>query len=268
MLNLICAHNVVQVNRILRDDPSKGDMHNRQAVDFRMFWRCLCDRHMWPIYFLGLVWMVPFYPSQQYLTLILKSDGFTTFQTNLLTVPAYVLFIINLLFWTRMSEWLNERFLLACVTQIWCLVPLVALEVMPAGNTDNLRWGRYACTVIIAGAPYYHAVIVATTSRNAGSVRTRTVASAIYNMAVQASNIIGSNIYRDNDKPYYRTGNKVLLGYVAFNVCALILTKLFYMEMNKKRDRKWSAMSKEEKERYLATTKDQGNRRLDFRFTH
>src|ERR1700712_3209240 len=30
-------------NRILRDDPSKGDMHNRQALDFRMFWQCLTD---------------------------------------------------------------------------------------------------------------------------------------------------------------------------------------------------------------------------------
>lgn len=36
----------IMVNRIIRDDPSKGDMHNRQAVDFRMFWTCLCDRHM------------------------------------------------------------------------------------------------------------------------------------------------------------------------------------------------------------------------------
>ena len=32
------------------------------------------------------------------------------------------------------------------------------------------------------------------TSRNAGSVRTRTVGSALYNMAVQTSNIISSNV--------------------------------------------------------------------------
>ena len=34
------------------------------------------------------------------------------------------------------------------------------------------------------------------TSRNAGSVRTRTVGSALYNMSVQASNIISSNVSR------------------------------------------------------------------------
>lgn len=35
---------------------------------------------------------------------------------------------------------------------------------------------------------------VAITSRNAGSVRTRTVGSAIYNMAVQAAAVIASNV--------------------------------------------------------------------------
>lgn len=36
--------------------------------------------------------------------------------------------------------------------------------------------------------------LVAMTSRNAGSVRTRTVGTALYNMCVQTSNIISSNV--------------------------------------------------------------------------
>lgn len=39
----------IMANRILRDDPSKGDMHNRQGLSWSAFRMCLGDYHMWPI---------------------------------------------------------------------------------------------------------------------------------------------------------------------------------------------------------------------------
>ncbi|KAG8739351.1 hypothetical protein FRC12_016350, partial [Ceratobasidium sp. 428] len=41
---------VIMVNRVLRDDPSKSDMHNRQGLTPKMIWQSLCDWHMWPLY--------------------------------------------------------------------------------------------------------------------------------------------------------------------------------------------------------------------------
>ncbi|KAI4743177.1 hypothetical protein E4T50_06466 [Aureobasidium sp. EXF-12298] len=87
-------------------------------------------------------------------------------------------------------------------------------------------------------------------------------------MFVQASNIYSSNIYRTQDKPFYFTGNKILIGLVCWNICAFVGCKVFYVMVNKRRDEKWNAMTKEQKEHYLATTSDEGNKRLDFRFTH
>ena len=68
---------------------------------------------------------------------------------------------------------------------------LIALETLP--DHANV-WGRYVILILLIGAPYIHAIVVAMTSRNAGSVRTRAVASALYNMMVQASNIIANNV--------------------------------------------------------------------------
>ena len=78
----------------------------------------------------------------------------------------------------------------------------------------------------------------------------------------------GINIYRTDDSPYYFRGNKVLIAIACYNLVLLVATKFFYVSVNKKRETKWSAMSKEEKEHYLATTTDRGNKRLDFRFAH
>jgi hypothetical protein len=39
----------IVVNRILRDDPSKGDMHNRQPVTPRRLWNALKDYDMYPV---------------------------------------------------------------------------------------------------------------------------------------------------------------------------------------------------------------------------
>jgi len=129
-------------------------------------------------------------PITSYLSLILK-QSFGRFEVNMLTIPSYVIFIIQLLFWTWVSEKTNQRFITGLISQIWCLPLLIASELLPG---DASRWVKFTLATLLVGAPYVHAINVAITSRNAGSVRTRTVASALYNMFVQTSNIIGSNV--------------------------------------------------------------------------
>lgn len=85
----------ILVNRILRDDPSKGDMHNRQAVNWKLMWKALKDYDLWPLYILGLTFSIPPAPPKAYLTLSLKGLGFDTFETNLLSIPPQVATAIN-----------------------------------------------------------------------------------------------------------------------------------------------------------------------------
>jgi hypothetical protein len=85
----------IMVNRILRDDPSKSGMHNREAITLKLLWESLCDYDLWPIYAIGLVFAVPGEITNQYLTLTLRNLKFDTFQSNLLSIPCQVGYTIN-----------------------------------------------------------------------------------------------------------------------------------------------------------------------------
>ncbi|CAE6435676.1 unnamed protein product [Rhizoctonia solani] len=256
---------VIMVNRILRDDPSKGDMHNRQALGFSEFWASVKDYDNWGLYLIGLCAYIPGYPPSNYLTLTLRNLGFNTFNTNLLTIPANVLFIINNLLLAQLSRIVNERSLVATIGSIWQLPLLIALAVLP-DNTG--AWVRFALLTLLIGHPYPHPILVGWNSQNSNTVRTRTVSAALYNICVQAGGIIGTHIYNEDDKPYYHKGNKVLVGITCWNIVLFCLVKLYYVQRNQWKAAQWNKMTNEEKAHYLETTSDKGNKRLDFVFVH
>ncbi|KAG5638010.1 hypothetical protein H0H81_002278 [Sphagnurus paluster] len=89
----------IAVTRILRDDPTKGQMD--------LFLNSLCQSSD------------------------LATCSFNTFQTNLLTIPSQVTGMITMFGITLLSETMNERSLVAMVEDIWALPFLVALYTLP-----------------------------------------------------------------------------------------------------------------------------------------
>ena len=230
----------------------------------RLF-KSLSDFDIWPLYLIGFLAYIPPQPVGTYLSLILRQLGFSVFHANLLAIPSQFLFAVNLLIISWVSEKFNERSIISSLSNIWIMPWLVALVTLP---TKANPWVRYALLSGLLSYPYCHAILVAWNSRNSNTVRTRAVSAALYNMCVQSGNIVAQNIYRDDDKPLYRRGNKVLLGICCFNIVLFYLVKGYYIWRNKTRDAKWNALTKQEQEDYIATTKDEGMKRLDFRFVH
>jgi len=57
MLGGISESSNTNLTRVLRDDPTKSSMHNREGLSVRALFEALCDWRLWPLYALGITHM-------------------------------------------------------------------------------------------------------------------------------------------------------------------------------------------------------------------
>ena len=163
------SEETIIVNRVIRDDPSKGGMHNREAITPRLLWRSLLDYDLWPIYLIGLTNHIPFATPNTYLTLSLKDLGFSTFQTNLLVIPSQLLHgrsvppllfarlpltiqVTNMIAITYLSELTGQLSLVASIPQMWALPFLLWLRFVD--TTITSKWTMWLIMTLFLGNPY------------------------------------------------------------------------------------------------------------------
>lgn len=145
------SEEIIMVNRVIREDPSKGTMHNRQPITPKLLWQSLKDYDLWPLYIIGLTFETPMKTPSQYLTLSLKGLGFNTFQTNLLTIPNTVLHIVLMMALTYASETVGELTLISMLGQVWALPFLVYLYVVDINSVN--KWVAWVVMTLLLAYP-------------------------------------------------------------------------------------------------------------------
>ncbi len=183
----------------------------------------------------------------------------------MMIIPYNVLYLINNFILTYASKRTGQRAYVGVFGSLWQVIFLGVIIALP----DHANhWVKYALLSLYLACPYAHPILVSWNSGNSGSVRTRSVSASLYNISVQIGSIISSQIYQPDDKPFYHRGNHILLYIVIGNLALWAFAKAYFVLRNKSKAAKWDALSPAERDHYLATTTDEGNRRLDFRFVH
>jgi hypothetical protein len=134
--------------RILRDDPAKGLTALKEPATFKDIKKAWSDSSIWGLYFIGLVAYIPATPISGYLTLTLKRLGFSTFDSNVLTIPAAVLQIITMLVLAYSSDFFDERTFHCFFGEFWILPVLAALIALPDGGRN---WARFSMVTLVSG---------------------------------------------------------------------------------------------------------------------
>lgn len=260
----------IMINRLLRDDPAKGLTGIKEPAHLSDIWAAWSDKSMWGLYLMGLIAYIPATPVQAYLSYNLKVvGGFTTFQSNMLTVVSAVAQVITMLVLAKSSQKFDERTWHSFFGEFWILPCLVALQTLP--DSQSMPWERFALATLIAGYPYFHPILSSWLSQNSFNVKKRALTAATYNVIVQVGSLIGSQIYRADDAPFYHRGNKVLIAFCVAALVVLIGQNQWLRLLNRRKQRVWDTMTEEEKARYQADTharEQDGNKRLDFKFVY
>lgn len=139
------------INRIIREDPSKSGMHNRQPVTPKLLWKSMTDYDLWPIYILGLTFQTPMTTPTQYLTLSLVGLGFDTFKANLLVIPSTVFHMLTMMGMTYLAEVFGELTLTAMMGQIWALPFLVYIYAVDINSIN--KWAAWGLMTALLSYP-------------------------------------------------------------------------------------------------------------------
>lgn len=105
---------------------------------------------MWPMYVLGLLFGLPKYPVNQYLTISFRELGFNVVETNLLSIPYIAGSAVTMLVITAVSELVNNRSFVAMAEDAWLLPCFIALIVL----ADPISpWAYFAIATVLLSFP-------------------------------------------------------------------------------------------------------------------
>ncbi|KAI4724383.1 putative MFS transporter [Aureobasidium sp. EXF-10728] len=257
---------VIMINRLLRDDPSKGRTSTKTHLSLRDIWNTLKDPGLIGFWFCASIIYIPKSPVSQYLVLNLRQLGFSRFESTVLTIPSDLLRVVTVLTLTRSSGHFNEKTFHSMVPTCIEIPLFMTLLLLPS---HGYAWARFAISTLIIGTPSSQPIMVSWISCNSFDPKKRGIAVALFGTIQELGSAAAAQIYREQDKPYYYTGNKVLISICAATLVVILTHRGVLRYLNRKKRKAWDDMSEAEQRDYDRTHGHCiGNKSLTFAFSY
>ncbi|CAD0113693.1 unnamed protein product, partial [Aureobasidium uvarum] len=231
---------VIMVNRLLRDDISKGRIGTKTHISMRDIWNTLKDPE-------------PYRPvscAQPEATRLFEIQEQRFDDTFGPASRCYC------------THSYKKHMIPTCIE-----IPLfMTLLLLPS---HGYAWARFAISTLIIGAPSAHPLMVSWISCNSFDPKKRGIAVALFGTIQELGSAVAAQIYREQDKPYYYTGNKVLISICAAAIVVILTHRGVLRYLNRKKRRAWEDMSEVEQRDYDRTKGHRiGNKTLTFAFSY
>ncbi|KIJ64862.1 hypothetical protein HYDPIDRAFT_153698 [Hydnomerulius pinastri MD-312] len=232
----------------------------------RQVWAAFTEWQVWAMSVVQLSISIPVYGITYFLPTIIKSFGYSTSISQLLTVPPYVLATISVLTFSYFSDKLKLRSPFIFAAQFTALVGyIINITDAPSGVK---YFGTFLCVI---GSYTASPGSVSLLANNLGGKYKRAVGMALQITVGNLGGAVASNIYRTQDEPRYILGHGLAIMFISIGLVALPITILTYKRINSQRDRAellgQSKGEKVETQEGEAEEELEFDRALSFRYT-
>lgn len=165
---------------------------------------------------------------------IILGLGYTSAQSQLLTIPVYFLGACSTIFFSWMADRRKSRWPFIVIPFSVALIGFIALLAIPHPRYPGLT---YAFLFTVPAGVYPPLIgILSWIGNNLAPSWKRAIGMALLISIGNLGGAIGSNIFLERQSPNYWLGYGFCTGIVAAAICATLVLRVVYSRINKRRD--------------------------------
>jgi len=173
----------------------------------------------------------PLYAFSLFLPSIINELGFTATPANLLTVPVYT---VACIFTCKVGFLAGRTKKRGIFNMIFFVIGAAGYTILIISRNAALSY--FAVYLAAVGIYPMIANTVSWVSNNVEGTYKRSVTMAMFISFGNINGAVSSNIYRAQDKPWYRLGHSIVLGYIVMGWIATVIFYSLLRRENMKRD--------------------------------
>ncbi|KAJ9156231.1 Alternative sulfate transporter [Pleurostoma richardsiae] len=214
--------------RVLLDDPLKA--MKRSFITLPDVLSTLANTKLWVHITLTTVGLAPSTALWSYAPTIVASFGYNRLKANAMTSVGQWISLSLVLFAGFVADKWGRRGLVVLFAVAIEFAFTVAYKCLPDDASSGLKYGML--TMASATCSWWHSVNGSWLSINARSPAERSIRMAMFIMAANCAGIVGGQLFRSDDLPFYHRGWTIAVAFMAFSLLLVICLVCMYAYSN------------------------------------